>query len=225
MRAIAFRVCAGADSPRPTYDLSSLVNFRIGHDVHNMVQQALLDIDPRWVIEADVKFPAPYSAMISGHADAWHPDEKIVLELKTVGAYAYDRATGIQRSKRFKASTPEGPKFEHILQCALNGYGLGAEWLVIGYVAKEAVSIKMAESNDLDEIKRIYTDWWFPMADVKHLAEAELERIAQLYNVLGNDLDPNSVPTEIMGSDLVPRPITPHTVWNCDYCSYEGECI
>lgn len=203
-------------------DLSSMVNFFVGHKVHEAVQEAIVEYDSEWVAEQDVDFPEPWHGMISGHADLWHPGIRACVEIKTVGAAAFDIACGIARDFRHKPKPPEGPKDNHLLQGAMNGLGLGAEWVVILYVSKEPVSVGKAARLDLSESDRVMAEWWIPMADVHEMAVRELDRLHDALPYITGS--PFRVVPEVVDKGRVME-IKPGTSWHCDYCDYKGECI
>lgn len=221
-RKIAYRVTGAIGRE---YDSAALNNFWIGHRVHSLVQDALVASDPKWEIEKIVTFDPPYDKIISAHADAYHPANGVVVEIKTVGSSQWQMASGIPIGYKKQTAEAKGPKIAHLAQGALSAIGTKASWVVIGYASKEAISIGRAEKLGLSEIARWWSEWWFPIQEVRHLAEMELDRLMQLDHMLSKGLTPREIPPLSCDSESGFSPLTPGSGWECDYCEYSGDCF
>ena len=146
-RALSFQLAGFVAEP---IDAAGLHIMNEGQLLHEQVQQALVDAyGDQCETEVVCTIPAADSA---GHIDAviWTrpptcqcPEEcectphKVALELKTVGGFAFKAAMG-------ERGPAEGPRYSAVVQGALNAYAIGADELVIAYLATEAISKQAA---------------------------------------------------------------------------------
>lgn len=152
-------------------------------------------------------------------------------ELKTVGGYAFKAAVGKIR----RGQPAEGPKREHIMQAALNGLAIGADEVVVGYMAKEALSVNVGAG--LTPAQRFTAEWTFPRDLYVPVAEAEVGRVTAILELLeGQGMlaarKIPGVPGEIIdpldGSwqrhDRDGQLIDLGKAWNCGYCPHRRAC-
>ena len=188
-RAISY-TAAGIPRSDPM-DITGVWNTRLGTLVHDLWQEAL---QRRWP-DAEVEVTCSMvGADGSGHIDAViryvdfegipegqpvPPDvigarsRTIAYELKTVGGFAFKGAVGAAR----KGTPAEGPKAAHLLQAAINGRAVDADEVIVGYLAKECISARVAKSYGLDEVGRFAAEWTFTREQYEPLADLEAERI------------------------------------------------
>lgn len=133
----------------------------------------------------------------------------------------------------------EGPKTSHLLQASLNGLGVDADEVVIGYLSKEAVSIGIAESKRLSELERFCAEWTFTREQYEPLAVAEAERIAGLLALVEDGkLGRRNVPHDMDRAAEIMDPATggwtieqdgkiveAKRYWGCDYCKFRSLCV
>ena len=249
-RAISL-TAAGIPASDPM-DLAGVWNVGLGHRLHDAWQAALIDRHPGAEVEVKVATPGVDG---SGHIDAiirvtdfdgvppdtpLPPDEiagrtrTIAYELKTIGGYGYKAAIGVAR----KGADAEGPKTAHILQAALNGLAADADEVVIGYLSKECVSVKVAESYRLPEAERFMAEWTIAREVYEPLALKEAERVAGLLALVEDGvLGRRTVPYEMEPAAEITEPATGGwtiekdgetqgvgSYWGCDYCRYQSLC-
>ncbi|HEY7821780.1 MAG TPA: hypothetical protein VIG24_03045 [Acidimicrobiia bacterium] len=119
--------------------------------------------------------------LTSGSCDAVLYDDmgvaREVLELKTVGEFAYDLAVGLK-------GPAQGPKPDHLTQLALNVRGHDAYAGTIIYLRRSSVSQGVADSKGIEETLRIGAQWTIPRDTLDPIAD---EWLAQLEYVRDHD--------------------------------------
>lgn len=164
--------------------------------------------------------------LVSGHVDAVadHPKHGLIcFELKTKGSYGFNKAIGLNR-RAYKQEHPEGPGLAR-LQGALYATALGADLLVIGVIAMEAVSKQLAAKVGFSDLDRIMAEWHYTPAEFGPWAERELARMYQLkddYLAYGN-LPPRTA----LGDDFEEVKLDPTAAyldWRCMYCPFFTQC-
>lgn len=250
-RALGYSA-AGIPASDPM-DLSGVWNVGIGQRFHDYWQEVL----PDWVLDrvadlfpdrpvdhVDVKCEpkvATVGADGSGHIDAVivvtfmdGSTYTVAYELKTIGGYGYKAAVGAAR----KGTPAEGPKADHILQAALNGLAVDADEIVIGYLAKEAVSVNVAARFGLEVLERFCCEWTIPRSVFEPMAREEAVRVARVLELVEEgSLAPRRTPSEMPKGAEVVDPATgawTHVVdgetveagsfWGCGYCKYQTFC-
>lgn len=253
-RAISY-TAAGIPRSDPM-DITGVWNTRLGTLVHDLWQEAL---QRRWP-DAEVEVTCSMvGADGSGHIDAViryvdfegipegqpvPPDvigarsRTIAYELKTVGGFAFKGAVGAAR----KGTPAEGPKAAHLLQAAINGRAVDADEVIVGYLAKECISARVAKSYGLDEVGRFAAEWTFTREQYEPLADLEAERIDGIL-ALGADglLAARKSPEMPPGAEVTDPTTGAYEVrlrtedgetvvtdtgstWECDYCPYQTLC-
>lgn len=225
-------VAAGIPASDPM-DLSGYWNTRLGTLIHEAWQEALVARWPDAEIEPKV---ATVGADGSGHLDAIirEADRVTAYELKTIGGYGYKAAVGAAR----KGTPAEGPKEEHILQAAINGLAVDADEIVIGYLAKESLSVTVAERFGCSELERFCAEWTIPREVYEPLARQEAARVAAvLARVDKGELAPRRMPSMPKGAEIMDPSTGAWTLvedgqtidagkeWFCGYCSRQTLCI
>ena len=229
-RAIAY-TAAGIPKSDPM-DLTGVWNVNLGTTIHEAWQAALLTKYPDAEIEPKV---GHQDLDASGHLDAVirTGGRTIVYELKTIGGYGFKAAVG-----RARRGTPaEGPKVEHRLQAALSGLALDADEIVIGYLAKECISV--GQGRDMDDLARFAAEWTFDRETYRPWAVAEKDRLNGILRLLdGGELAARKFPAGLLpaGAEIV-DPATGRwevrrddqvadtgTWWACGYCNYRTVC-
>lgn len=158
----------------------------------------------------------------------------VAYELKTVGGYGFKAAVG-----KIRKSTPaEGPKLEHVLQAGLNARALGADQAVVGYLAKECISVNVGAG--MEALDRFAAEWTFTRDEFDPLVDAEIARLQGILDLV----DEGSLPARKFPAGLIPAraeivdPIKGRweekdaagglvdtgTFWACGYCDYRTTC-
>ncbi len=229
-RAIAY-TAAGIPKSDPM-DLTGVWNVNLGTMIHEAWQAALLTKYPDAEIEPKV---GHQDLDASGHLDAVirTGGRTIVYELKSIGGYGFKAAVG-----RARRGTPaEGPKIEHRLQAALSGLALDADEIVIGYLAKECISV--GQGRDMDDLARFAAEWTFDRETYRPWAVAEKDRLNGILRLLdGGELAARKFPAGLLpaGAEIV-DPATGRwevrrddavadtgTFWACGYCNFRTVC-
>lgn len=141
--------------PEPM-DMAGLHVTNIGTLLHEAWQDALYT-----ALGGKVDFEAPtvIEDLTSGSCDAVTYDDNDqpdhVYELKTCAATQYEYMIGMK-------GAPQGPKFDHKVQLALNVQGHGAPAGTLIYLARSSVSKGKSERANLSESLRLGAQWSFP---------------------------------------------------------------
>lgn len=152
----------------------------------------------------------------AGHADLFviGPDgTRVVWELKTING------TGFRNLYKY------GPRWSHVIQGALNGYGLAATEVRIVYLAMEAISKPNAAKLGLTASpwERVMTSFVYGADTFYPIAEFEIARWAKLLS----QADHGELPArEYVDTGNVVKPIADPTngPWVCDYCAFRQRC-
>lgn len=230
-RAIAY---TAASIPRSDpMDLTGVWNTHLGTLIHDQWQAALQDVYGDALIESKVGWD---DLDASGHIDAViHDGEKtIAYELKTIGGFGFKAAVG----KMGRGKPAEGPKPEHVLQAALNGLAADADEVVVGYLAKECISVNAG--RDLTELGRFAAEWTFTRDEFVPMAVAEKARLSGILELLdAGELAARKFPPPTLppGAEIVDpesgrwevreegQVVDVGTWWACGYCSYQSLCV
>lgn len=230
-------------------DLTGTWNTSLGTLLHDAWQEALQERYP----DAEIEVKAPIvdddgsmhiDAVIAwefvGHVPAevrgpgWGEDGDgytISYELKSIGGFGFKNAVGRAR----KGQAAEGPRTDHLLQGSLGGVAVDADEVLVGYLAKEALSksFKVADERD-----RFLAEWTFTREQYEPLARAEAERVAGILEVVDGGMLPRRIVPHDMppGAEIVdPSKGTWEVVsdgfvsdsgsyWGCAYCSHQTLC-
>lgn len=214
-------------------DLSGIHNTRLGSILHELWQGALAERYP----DAQIEFRSVIlDGDGSGYADAvvTMPDGTvIVIEFKSIGGFGFKMAIG-------ERGTAQGPKHEHVLQAALNAKAIGADQIVIAYLAKEAVSVNVAKKKGFTEAGRFCAEWSMDSDEFEPLAAAEEARITGILTLLDEGTLPaRKIPSpEIPSGAVIVDPgagrwelrgandtlLDTGTHFLCAYCRYQTLC-
>lgn len=200
------------------WDACSAYNTGLGEIIHELLQEAIGDKYPGSEFEVASKI----NDNISGSCDAFvtMPNgDKVIIEIKTRGQYAWQKETGFGQWKQVE---PEGPKWGAIAQAGMNALGLGAEYVVMVSLAKECISNSRAKKmNITDEHERYAAEWWIPREEWEHIALSEIERIDSIVTTLDSGFLPEP---EVVDDNGNRAKIKFGSHWACDYCDYKTLC-
>lgn len=193
----------------------------LGTRIHEMWQDALRTDYPDARIEVRVKLGDMLS---SGHIDALvEIDHRLVcVELKTIGSFGFDKATGLMR-KNWARKEPEGPRLSAVIQGSLNALASNADLLVIGIIGLEAMSKGFAEKVGASDLDRFMAEWHYTRDEFEPLALAEIDRMEEIRNwIEAGDLPPRWGLND-KGYSTTLDPLGDN--WECLYCPYRTACI
>lgn len=214
-RQIHYYLTVGDDGITNPFDLPAYWSTGLGTAVHGWWQAALANLFPMAELEKVVHIPGADS---SGHVDAWLPDDKVAIELKSINGFGFK---SIQEQGN-------GPRYDAFVQACVNAYALEAERMVLIYLSLEAISRQRAASRKIDEVGRIAKEFHYTPEVFTKVAEKEIERWAAI-RAAGSDT-PRAIPDpEIPVGARVINPATGHlssggSTWHCTYCSYQDLC-
>lgn len=224
---------AALDTPdSDPMDLSGIHNVTLGQLLHEQWQASVVAKYP----DAEIEFRSiTLGGEGSGYADAkitLADGTVIVIEFKSIGGFGFKMAVGDR-------GAAQGPKFEHVLQGAINAVEAGADELVISYLAKETLSVNVAKKKGFTELGRFCAEWTLTRDEFPPLAAAELARVQGILDLL----DDGQLPARKIPSPELPRNATiidpatgrwevrdadgltdTGTAWNCGYCRYQTLC-
>ena len=158
----------------------------------------------------------------------------IAYELKTVGGFGFKAAVGAQR----KGTPAEGPRTSHMLQASLNGAAVDADEVVIGYLAKECISLNVAKRFGIgDDVGRFAAEWTLTREQYEPLARLEAERVDGILALVDEGtLAARKTPEMPVGAEIT-DPATGEwqrvagdevaevgSTWECGYCSFQTLC-
>lgn len=176
-RQVAFRVLGPAvDVEAEPFPFNALIAFRIGEDLHDLVQCAFEAEYPNFRREVEWS-----QGEVTGRADGLYGDEdlQIVVEIKSVNR------DGFMRAKR-----RDQPHIEHEMQANISAYALQAALLHIVYVNKGA---KPGEP--------VMLEWLIPATP--DAAELELDRLRSIVTGLTST---GTLPDRFMDGDVIDDP-------------------
>ena len=227
-RAIAFS--ALNLPPTNPMDLPGTWATSLGTIIHELWQEAILTSYPDAEIEPKV---STINGEGAGHIDAVLNDgRKVAFELKTVGGFAFKMAVG-------ERGAAQGPKHDHIVQASLNGLAVDADEIVIGYLAKEAISTGIAQRKGFSELGRFCAEWTITREQYEPIARTEIARVESILELVDTGVLPaRKFPAGELpaGAEIVdPQTgrweahrdgvlVDTGTWWACDYCSHQTRC-
>lgn len=158
----------------------------------------------------------------------------IAYELKTVGGFGFKAAVGAQR----KGTPAEGPRTSHLLQASLNGAAVDADEVVVGYLAKECISLNVAKRFGItDDVGRFAAEWTLTREQYEPLAREEAHRVAGILALVDDGLLAARKTPEMPAGAEITDPATGEwqriiderveevgSTWECGYCSYQTLC-
>lgn len=209
------------------FDLPSTWAAEVGTIIHELWQEAIIERHPEheWQIE-----PKCGTELMSGHVDGV-ADGITCYELKNVGSYKFDLATGVNRSRPRSARKPLGPPdLGNIIQLALNAKGTGCTEGELGIFAKEAYSFTVQDAHGLFDYDRFIVRYHFTDEELSPLADGELARV----KVINDRLDAGFLVDRYLpgldvqdkyrwDADYVKDPDGRN--WPCRYCAHQPVCI
>lgn len=228
--------------PSDPMDLPGVWNTSLGTEIHELWQAAIAELWPDAELEPKV---TTIDGEGAGHIDAviTHDDGTVVaVELKTSGGYGFKAATGTAR----KGTPAEGPKHEHMIQAALNGIAVDADEVVIVYLAKECLSVNVAERFGVSELGRFLAEWSMDRDTYEPIARAEESRVRGILDLLDHGtlparkipapdvpagaviVDPLRGRWEVHAVHEAPKGkgslIDTGSYWGCAYCPHQTRC-
>lgn len=207
-RAVAFQVIGYP--PDLDLETGTLIAFRTGSDLHDMVQEALVThMGARIEVPIDL---APEFDM-GVNADAIYPDTAV--EAKTMQPYAFDLATGVRK----RAELP-GPKAEHLLQA-------GFAALAPSVNARRIHMIYMCKATGRLAEWLIGVDDPLPHLEDTTVREMVAAEMTRMRKILAR-IDAGELPKPVVpGHGLVTDPPARESKgqpWNCRYCRWQPTC-
>jgi hypothetical protein len=158
---------------------------------------------------------------------------KVVVEVKTVGGYAYKLAVG-------ERGQAKGPSWSYVVQGALNAKALGADELVIALLARDVISVQAAQRGGFDELTRFCAEWTLTREEYEPIAATEIERVSGILGLLDKGMLPRrTIPDpELPRRNLITDPARGTWVevdgdgnmtdagstWHCAYCKWMDTC-
>jgi hypothetical protein len=192
------------------FETTTLVAFRTGSDLHDMVQAALIahmgariEVAVDWAPELDMGV----------NIDAVYPDTAV--EIKSMKSFAFELAAGVRRR-----AEPPGPKAEHLLQAGFGALApaTGATRLHMVYLCKESGRLAEWLIGIDDELPHL------DGATVREMVAAEIVRMR---GILAR-IDAGELPRPVVpGHGLVTDPPCQGSKgqpWQCRYCRYQPTC-
>jgi hypothetical protein len=201
-----------------SWDVCSAYVTGLGETIHVLLQKAISEKYPN----AQFEIASKVNDYISGSCDGFltMPNgDKVVIEIKTRGQFAWQKETGYGMWKQVE---PEGPKWAAITQAGMNAMALGAEHVVMISLAKECISVSKAEKMGIaDPHERYAAEWWVPREEWETYALEEIDRI----NSIVTTLDSGFLPEPEVVDDNGKRVKIKHlSHWSCDYCDFKTLC-
>lgn len=215
-----------------TPDMQTLLAFHVGNSIHEFVQEAFQRQAVMGDVSVDCEVPVdcrPLGADLSGSADlvvTYSDGHKVVVEVKSASAYG---------SKLAK----EAPKREHVAQAGLYARGLGAQEIMIVYIAKETSFRDKVRAGDVYTHHYKLTDpvWGDGRLEtVFDITEFELLRFKRVEALLDAGLLPHPLVFEDGDGQIglsrlktveEPGPYgkpSKNGHWECRYCLYNSLC-
>lgn len=222
-RQIAFS-SLGFDETEPM-DLAGHWVTTLGTWIHEKWQDALQRHSHPDGTGKAVEVRVRHDDLSSGHLDAliYTPDGRLICyELKTMGSFGFDKATGLMR-KNWARKEPEGPRLSAIIQGSLNAVAANADLLVIGIIGLEAMSKGFAEKVGAADLDRFMAEWHYTREEFEPLALAELDRLNETKNWIDNGHLPPRWGLNDKGYSTTLDPQGEN--WECLYCPYRSLCI
>lgn len=180
--------------------------------------------------------PTQVDVPIIGYGDIWiHTDEiSKVTDYKTVGGYGYKMAIG-------ERGEAEGPKRDALFQAAIGARFFGARDVSVVNLARDALSVAIAQRKGFDEWRRFISEWTVPLESIVEEVEAELVRMWRVNRLWHEEgllaaRRVPGVPVEISNPktggwaqkeevDGKERLVASGEFWGCSYCAWQDSCI
>jgi hypothetical protein len=210
--------------PTERRSAETLMAFELGNAIHDSLQAMMLELED---FDTQVEVPVDLSNMVSlsGSCDAFMVNKEtgksFVVEIKTMSGFGAVRT--------FHGS----PKREHVAQAGLYAEGLGADGILIVYVAKEAAYRKTGGVRP-GEIAQWYYEMdeeVYPDTSVRDVVDEELVRFQRVQIALENQMLPVPIAYSDDSVDFIvdfPGPFgepSKHHHWECRYCVYNSACV
>lgn len=219
-RQIAFG-SLGFEETEPM-DLAGHWVTTLGTWIHEKWQEAA---EKKYGPAIEVEVRVQHGDLSSGHLDGLIVTVegiKICWELKSMGSFGFDKATGLMR-KNWARKEPEGPRLSAVIQGSLNALASGADLLVIGIIGLEAMSKGFAEKVGANDLDRFMAEWHYSREEFEPLALLELDRLGEVKAWIDNgDLPPRwGLNDKGYSTELDPA----REEYPCSYCSFRSLCM
>ncbi len=219
-RALGYQL-AGVEESN-AFDGPSLAIMEMGSLLHEDIQAAYHLAHPNALFETT----GSIEDLTSGHVDIDDAEADEIVEVKTVGAYKFDLAVGLQRKGR-KLGSPKGPSRAHICQGGFNAKARGRTKVRIVYITREAVSAPLGQKLGLSSTDRIAAEWLILPEVWEPIVEAELDRLRLIRQLVK---DENTLPArqdfDDSGHQIIVDPDGERPFWRCNgYCQWQDRCI
>jgi hypothetical protein len=175
-RSLFYQLAGVPESNPPTLaDAWRMATGTFVHDIIEAIAEILFADNPDvtdLVVEPAIDLrPIGIDGSMRTDLAMTYKGKPTVVELKTVGGFKFKLAT-----TTFKGA-PEGPAFGHVLQGGLAAKALGAEQLVIAYLAME----NLGKSFKVDtEAARFAAEWHYNVEQLDGILALETDRIMSL---------------------------------------------
>lgn len=184
---------------------------------------------------------------MGGHIDTVYEDcgqlKVTAIEIKSVDGYPYKLAIG-ERGE-------PGPKWEHVVQCALNAKARNADEAVLVYYARGAISVQAQKRRPklISDMGRVTCEWTMPRDVYEWIAERETTRVTAILGLVDDGIlparkipgPPSGMPgmeDPLPANHLITSPATgtwasfnddgyvemSGTTWQCAYCRWQTTC-
>lgn len=240
-RAIAYAALNVDRSDPP--DLPGAFILRQGKALHEAWQEALRVAHPDAEIEltvangdraghvdAVVRIPESKGADAFDEGRPGFEPKVIAIEAKSVDGYSYKLAVG-------ERGPAQGPKYQAVVQAALNAREVDADEAVVVYLARGAISVRAAAGKrHIDALRRVTAEWTLTREQYEPIADQEIERITGILGLLDEGYLPRR---KIPDPDMHPAAVivNPHkgvwetasglvgSTWHCGYCRWQSLCV
>jgi len=166
---------------------------------------------------------------------------RTVIELKSLNGFGFKMGT-----TTFKGP-PQGPKYLHLYQGALQAEALDADELIIGWVALENVSAALSAGVGVhSDVSRFTAEWTYTPEEFLPIARTERKRMRRILDAIDDGiLPPRVIPDpELPKGAVVTNPrgakgvkglwqvldtdgkiLQAGDTWHCEYCDFQDRCI
>ena len=197
----------------------------LGTIVHEALQEAIAKIHP----EAEFEVASQHGNYISGSCDALLQidGEWVLFELKTLGTDSFDKQVGWNRM-RGTVGTPEGPAQKAIVQAGMNALGIEKargitiNKVIMGSISFEALSKQKADKVGIENYNRFLAEFEIDRETWEPLAQAELSRMVEIYDILEEGNLPDRWAVDDEGTEIQLSPNG--RAWQCAYCAFNTTC-
>lgn len=218
-------------------DAASFWQFKLGHTVHDLVQEIAPDLFPDGDVEIEPAIDLrPIGVEGSAHADMvmTYKGKRVLVEMKSINGF------GFKRAATTFSGPPEGPRSGHVIQAGLAAWAYDCDAVCLVYFSLENVSVRMAATYSDTPTGRFTAEWHYTVEELKPMLETEVKRINGIMSARNADrpqpraLVDHGIPEGALIQDpesgmwtvVEGRAITnTGDTWMCGYCDYKDKCI